>query len=305
MSGAPFFVGVNLPWLQYGCDFGANAWQPDGGVGRPKQRERLRRSFARLADRGFTTVRWFVLGDGRAGIRFEAPGLARVLDDVFWRDVDVGVEEAARASLALVPVLLDFPWCRRARLVDGVRCGGHRRALASPLARRCLLDNVIVPVLRRCAGVSLIAAWDVINEPEWITWGVGTLNPFFSVSRSALREFVRDVAAAVHAESRQPVTVGLASTRGLGLVAGLDLDIYQAHWYDRRERRAPLDRSVASLSDRPVWLGEFPTTGSTKTPDEIVATARLAGYAGALAWSAEATDRWSDLDRVRNFTSSS
>ena len=72
-TGARSFVlGVNLPWLQYGCDFGANAWQPDGGVGRPEQRARLRASFARLTDRGLTTVRWFVFCDGRAGVRFDA-----------------------------------------------------------------------------------------------------------------------------------------------------------------------------------------------------------------------------------------
>ena len=77
----PFVLGVNLPWLQYGCDFGANAWQPEGGVGRPEQRERLRRSFGRLAERGLTAVRWFVLCDGRAGVRFEAPGLVLGLDE--------------------------------------------------------------------------------------------------------------------------------------------------------------------------------------------------------------------------------
>jgi len=46
--------------------------------------------------------------------------------------------------------------------------------------------------------------------------------------------------------------------------------------------------------DRPVILGEFPTRGSLRSPEEIVRTARRAGYAGALAWSALAGDEASD-----------
>jgi hypothetical protein len=296
---APLVLGANLPWLQYGCDFGSNRWQPDGGVGGPERRARLRQAFARLADRGLRTVRWFVLCDGRAGVRFGAPGIAQGLDDCFWRDLEAGVEEARRAGIALVPALIDFPWCRRARVIDGVRCGGHRRSLAAADARDALVTRLLAPIFRRCAGEPAIAAWDLVNEPEWVTWGAGTLNPFASVTRAAMRQFIRDATQAVHTETRQPATVGLASWRGLSLVEGLGLDIYQVHWYDRRERRAPLGHAVAPLLDRPVWLGEFPTAGSTMTPEAIIATAREAGYSAALAWSAEAVDGWSDFDGSR------
>ena len=84
--------------------------------------------------------------------------------------------------------------------------------------------------------------------------------------------------SAVHAETRHLATVGLASSRGLGLVTGLGLDVYQVHWYDRRERRAPLDtprwprRSTArsgSASSR--------RRDPIRALGEIVATARAAG----------------------------
>jgi hypothetical protein len=295
---APFVLGANLPWLQYGCDFGANAWQPEGGVGRPEQRERLRHSFARLAERGLTTVRWFVLGDGRAGVRFDAPGLVGGLDEVFWRDLEAGLEEASRAGIVLVPVLFDFRWCRRARTFNGVRGGGHRKALAAADASDALVERLVVPILRRCAGSSSIAAWDVINEPEWATWGLGAIDPFGAVSRRAMRRFIGLAVSAVHAGTRQPATVGLASWRGFPLVRGLGLDVWQVHWYDRRERRSPLGRPVSAEMGLPVWLGEFPTAGSRKSPEEIIATAQRAGYAAALAWSAEAVDRYSDLGRL-------
>ncbi len=83
------------------------------------------------------------------------------------------------------------------------------------------------------------------------------------------------------------------SWRGLGLAKDPGLDIYQAHWYDRLERRTPLDAPIPRTLDRPAWLGEFPTAGSSRAVPDILDTARRAGYAAALGWSAEAGDRWS------------
>jgi hypothetical protein len=109
-----------------------------------------------------------------------------------------------------------------------------------------------------------------------------------------MRAFIRDVVTAIHHRTSHAATVGSASTRTLPLVAGLGLDVYQAHWYDRLARRAPIDRPVDSLDlDRPLILGEFPTRGSRWTPAELVASAKQAGYAGALAWSALAGDEGS------------
>jgi hypothetical protein len=89
--------------------------------------------------------------------------------------------------------------------------------------------------------------------------------------------------------------VGSASARWLRLVRGLGLDLYQVHWYDRHDRRAPLATPVSALGlDRPAILGEFPTRGSAHAPEQILAIAARAGYAGALAWSALATDEATD-----------
>jgi len=288
-----FFVGVNLPWLQYGCDFGANPWQPDGGVARPERRERLAEVFGRLADRGLTVVRWFMLCDGRAGVRFADDGSVAGLDECFWRDLEAGVEEAGRHRLSLMFTLFDFRWWRRRRWIEGARCGGHRHATSSTARRDALLERVVGPILSRYGQEPAISAWDIVNEPEWVTPGYGTVNPIAGMRSSAMREFIGECASRVHQQTRHLATVGLASWRGLKLVKGLGLDIYQVHWYDRRDRRAPLDAPIAEGLDRPLWLGEYPTTGSNRTVDEILDTARHAGYAGALAWSAEAGDRFS------------
>ena len=115
------------------------------------------------------------------------------------------------------------------------------------------------------------------------------------VSHASMRMFIGDACRLIHERTTQSVTVGSASADSLPLVRGLDLDLYQVHWYDRHERRSPLDRQVAEFElDRPVLLGEFPTRGSGRTPGEILEAARRAGYVGALVWSALADDEASD-----------
>jgi hypothetical protein len=197
-------------------------------------------------------------------------------------------------------VLLDFLWCRRARVVDGVQLGGRRRVLASEVGRGALVDRVIGPLLARFGREPGIFAWDVINEPEWVTFGLGAWDPWASVRRSAMRAFIGQVAARVHQVADQPVTVGSACARWLHLVAGLGLDFYQPHWYDRFEPDLPLATPVAELGvDRPVVLGEFPTRGSAHPPDVLLQTARAAGYQGALFWSVTAEDGATDLAGAR------
>jgi hypothetical protein len=91
--------------------------------------------------------------------------------------------------------------------------------------------------------------------------------------------------------AQQPVTVGSASTRWLDLVIGLGLDFLPAALVRQVRGRNPLATPVSALAcDRPVVLGEFPTNNSAHPPERLLATARQAGYHGALFWSVFADD---------------
>ena len=105
---AELVVGANLPWLDYGQDFGANAWQPRGGLARPERRERVRRALLDLADSGASLVRWWLLGDGRAGLREDDAGRVVGLDDRFFPDVDAAIDALREAGLRAQLVLVDF-----------------------------------------------------------------------------------------------------------------------------------------------------------------------------------------------------
>jgi hypothetical protein len=295
-ENARFFVGANLPWITYGLDFGANAWQPTGGLSaHPERLEQLDAACAALAAQDIRLVRWFFLCDGRAGVRLSGGRVPLGLDDSTWRDIDAALVPVQRHGLRLLVVLFDFYWCRPARMVRGVRLGGLRQVIRRPALREALLEHVVSPLLRRYGSHPAILGWDLFNEPEWVTLGLDGWHPRAVVSPQAMRSFLRDAAWRARTLTSQLVTVGLASARGLDLCRGLPLDFYQVHWYDSIEAEAPLERDVAELDvDRPVVLGEFPTRGSRRSTALVLRLAKQAGYRGALLWSVRAHDSASD-----------
>jgi hypothetical protein len=280
-SATPFLLGANLPWIHYGIDFGANVWSPEGGVAKAAERLRLDAAFERLAAADVKYARWFLFCDGRAGIRYSERGRPEGLDEFVFRDIDAALDAARRHDISLMFVLLDFLWCDAPRSVRGVQLGGRTHILHDADNRGALLDTVFRPVLARYADEPSIMAWDVINEPEWIS----------TLTRDQIRDFLSETISLVHAATRHPVTIGSAGVRWRDLYKGLGLDFYQVHWYDSLKHQPSLETPVARLGfDRPVLLGEFPTRGSHRTASDIVETARAAGYAGAFYWSLLSND---------------
>jgi hypothetical protein len=293
----PFIHGVNLPWLRYGGDFGANAWNPSGGTSQPENRENLRRVCLDIRQRGLHVVRWFLLCDGRAGIRFNASGTPLGPDPFLFADIDAALEVAATCGLKIVFVLLDFLWFGEADLVNGVQVRGRGHAIGSAYKQLALRRRVFKPILERYGSSPVILAWDIVNEPEWVTRGCDGASDTV-LAYPTMRRFIKRMARMVHRYTGQLATVGLASAAGLSLARHCGLDFYQVHWYDRWEAKASLDRPVSAWDlDRPLLLGEFPTRNSSRRPDEIVVAAEKGGYCGALAWSFLGTDRASGIER--------
>jgi hypothetical protein len=288
-----FVTGANLPWGRYGCDFGANAWQLEGGLRANGTRERISKALWLVSDCGGTIVRWFVLCDGRAGLRFDEE-LGRVrLDSSCLADLETALDLAEAAGVRLVLSLFDFHWCLPAREVRGVQLGGRRRWWTHRDRRMALLERVVAPVVERLSAHPALWAWEVMNEPEWVTWRLGGRDPRTCLSGARMREWLRDAVQVIRSSAQARLTVGSATREGLALVDDLALDFRQVHWYDRLAPLGPWT-DVKGCDSSPLLLGEFPSRGSHLSVEAVLDVAQRAGYLGALAWSMLAEDAWSD-----------
>jgi len=253
--------------------------------------------------------RWCGSGSwATAGPVEDAEGRPLGLDGRFFPDLDVALAALREAGLRGLLVLTDFLWFAPARYESGVQLGGRRHHVREPSLRAPLLEHVFAPIAERCAEAPEIAGWDLMNEPEWATLGVGTLDPRRSISRREMRAFLGALAELFHERASQPLSVGLASGRWRPLLDGLSLDVEQVHWYESLDSLTMLAGPVAPPEPgrRAPLLGEFPTRGASLAPERLLEIAREAGYSGALAWSALASDAATDaaacLGALRSFT---
>jgi hypothetical protein len=115
-----FLHGCNYPWstdgsvIYYGLDFGANVWGSHLGVS--TRYGAVAGDFAEMAALGFSVVRWFVFGDGRAGIVYDEAGFPIGPDAHLFDDMDAALSIARDTGIRLALVLLDHRW-----MFDGVR----------------------------------------------------------------------------------------------------------------------------------------------------------------------------------------
>lgn len=323
-------VGVNYPWFSYGWDFGPAppGWRSGGD---PSWVAHIDQHLQHLAAVGISVVRWFVLGDGLSyGVgpdapepdssatadcgdwRFDPPALAGGFQDHFEALLQTfAAQNTASHPVRLLPVLADYQFCQPgvwpvAREDPSPGQGGAPdqgwvkggRAEAVTTSHRQFIEQVLQPLLHLSSRYrDVIYAWDVFNEPEWVTngWHPDGRSDH-PVPESDMRAFLDDSMSAI----RQ---AGFQSTIGFNMIetirqTGLYADINQFHYYTNGSRslgRNPFDPR------HPGIIGEFATSTAEDTWPElgqrsqrVLERLKLAegqGYAVALAWSFQAADR--------------
>lgn len=315
-----FLHGCNYPWstdgrtVFYGLDFGANAWGSHLGVS--TRRAAVAHDFDAMAALGFTAARWFVFCDGRAGIVFDEAGVPAGLDPHMFRDMDAALEIARDAGIRLVLVALDHRWMfeglheAMADPVSGMLLEmrlphGRADVLLRPRGQDALFRHVLVPLLHRYGPAGArrdlapsIAAWEFMNEPDWVIqeWeadvSAHVISPLpFEVAASLVARF----SAAVHVHTSALSTLGGGRVRNLWAWddEALGIDLLQVHDYPdphRPERDdGVLGRPASALRlTRPVLLGEFPSAAAA----QYLGFALAAGYRGAWPWSFSGTDAY-------------
>jgi len=288
-SPTDFPASANYPWLNYGGDFGANAWG-HRGVSTPESRAAVAADFAFLRSKKVRLVRWFLFCDGRAGLRYDARGYVTGLDEHVFPDVDAALEAARENGLQVILVLFDFHLLDAPQWTAGVQLGGRAGLVVDARARDSLFAGALQPLLARYGRRPEVYAWEIMNEPESRASG--------AVGTDALQEFAGRASSAIHAAGGR-ATLGSAKLQDLALWKDAGLDFYQYHDYEDVYRSAHAEGFGARAAlDKPCLLGEFPTKNSRVGLEGYLDAARHEGLTGALAWSLRAQDDYSDFRSV-------
>lgn len=211
-----FLTGANLPWINYGWDFGPCAW------GRGYRPEAFDAAFADLASRGANCVRLWVFGDGRAAPSFDLStpatrSLTTGLHPEFLEDFGDMLRRAQRHGIKVMPVLWDFIAMNVPSPADKPtpQQGGHGALFADPNLANAFMENALRPLIQKFGSHPALAAWDVFNEPEWCVAETGEATTAQKVPLAALRTFIGRAASIVHNEGGPGalVTVGSASVK--------------------------------------------------------------------------------------------
>jgi hypothetical protein len=312
-----FLLGANVPWVHFGVDIGTSPWRPEGGLHtHAEDAALLRQVFERLRSDGVQTARFFLLADGRAGVRFADDGAPEALDGSVFADVDAVLDAARTSGLGLVLVLLDGSWFAPASIVDGQPVRGHADTVRDPVKRTALLERILRPLLIRCADHPAVVAWEVVSGADGcvaahaapLPGRRGLLASFrrrmglgerageaaAQPTGEEMREFLCDAVTLIHRHTRALATASVSRWSGLDLVRGVGLDVYSVGWpADESELR----RAVSDLKlDRPLLLSAFPGAHPGRSIKTLLDGARCGGYGGAFVWSVLRHDATSGYD---------
>lgn len=193
-------------------------------------------------------------------------------------------------------MLIDFHFLKPAKLVNGVQTAGRRYLLDTPAKQDAFIEKVFVPLLKRFGRDDAIAAWEVINEPEWVTSTWRIRPGLQSVPLALMQDFIRKSAAAIHEHTLHYATVGSASRRYLSWWEHLGLDVIQFHFYPHVERRRiSYDYpAIKACPGKPCIVGEFPTANGRFSVEHYISVAQKRGYRGVFFWSYDSKDNYSD-----------
>jgi hypothetical protein len=280
-----FLVGANLPWVEWGCDFGCG---DAGGASSEATQLVLADAFTAARAAGVELVRWWVFTDGPSHFLLDENGLPTAVRPEVDADLDAALDVAELYSIDYVLTLFPAP----SAIPDSWLGSEQGRAQVAA---------VLGDLFARHADSSRIVTWQVFNEPEWDIWGG-------QATEGEVRELVRLIADEVHRRTTAAVSVGGARLDGLPMWLGLGLDYLTVHWYDHMRARSEcaLCTTWSEISDatditEPILIGEI------YLGTDVDATARLLdaaarGYAGAFGWSLlpdRTADRLAiDLDAV-------
>ena len=230
-----WFNGINTPWHKFG-DFGRQdfdpAWWED--------------EFQRYVDNKINLARVWIFCSGEVNPLINEDGTFTGVNSLFYQHLDKLFEISRNKKVYILPTLLSFDMVKNSYTTYQ----RYRNMLSSPTKIQTLIDNVIIPMVKRYDGEPYLLGWEICNEPEWM-FENSECGP---VAFNDVRRFIAMMAAAIHKNCSHYVTTGSAapkwnspiydnwgdregdvwSSSSLQSVyndASAYLDFYQYHWY--------------------------------------------------------------------------
>jgi hypothetical protein len=284
-------TGVNMPWYNWGCDFGCNA---SGGV--VGTRNTLGARFATVQNAGAHMVRgWVFPGNNIWQITVDGTGRPTGINAAVYADFDAALQLADQYDLYYNFVLFSGATHPPRSWIDDP---SHRASLA----------QVLGTLFARYRNNPRVVTWEVFNEPEFQIWNN-------EISEANTVATARAIADSVHLNSDALVTVGHASAAAIPMWGSANLDYYAPHWYDYMSGGGdwcmPCNdydyyRTRFGIT-KPVIAGEI-YIGSDANPTDRLNSFYTKGCAGIWGWSLfneRTSDNLAvDMTAMRTFTSS-
>lgn len=325
-------IGVNYPWFDYGWDFGdaPPGWRKDSN---PFWATFIDNELQYLHGLGIRVIRWFVFCDGLTyGNGKQAPQQDQdgkwcfndppKLSESFQQHFRKLLERFSVANqklkppILLLPVLLDYKFCQAGAYYicipstppPGWVSGGRNDIVIKPTTSQKFFECA----LKRLLDISkdhrsVIFAWDIFNEPEWVTndWNPHGIKRGLPVSAAQMRQFLQ-------AALERVKSAGFKGTIGFNRIetihsTKLYADYNQFHHYPGDSRDRKLEPNKFNKPES--WIiGEFASSLSgdywwelspAQTVLDRLKHAEKMGYPLALPWSVRAKDdhtSWGDAE---------
>lgn len=294
----PVFVGLNVPWHNYGADIGAGQFDSVW----------FSSFFAQAAANSNNVARFWLHADGaRGGLIYDDSGAVQGLSETFLTDLANLVDLAAKNSIVLQLCLWSFDMCK-----DETSSGRTHADLISDLDKtNSYLSNALTPMLKNLIGKKNVFI-EVVNEPEWCIKDT-PCNTADCVTVDQMQRFVAAIASTVH-EYAFKVTVGSASLKWSSPTqppavahwwsdaamkahvpasgcASPTLDLYNVHYYDWMFNTDwgydPMMRNTSfwQLEDKMTVVAEMPASSSHYKVDQLLQLPASNGFSGTMFWA--------------------
>ena len=293
-------VGINYPWRKYGWDFGC----PPPGWNKSNWQNEVESDIINLKKLGISAIRWFILADGMLyGIDNDAPKFfnGRWHFDppkISWpeeqsepecintsnykyifKDFEWVLKCLKKYNIKLIPSLIDYCWCFPG--VDHIKDniippryikGGRSDVIIDKGRRDAFFEYVLKPFLEISKEYKdIIFAWELINEPEWVTEGdPNGKEENKIVPVESMKAFIREGIGHINSEGFKS-TVGFAKYETLERWGSSELGItlHQFHYYPKYKnpkKNCGIDPDGGKLHEHkfhpeyPCFIGEFAIT---------------------------------------------